>query len=201
MQTYSQQRTQQLVRLALFFALIAIQTWVPFLGNINIPPLSITFVHVTVLVAVLWLGIKEGTMVGAFWGINSWLRALVMPVSPLHQLVLSSPIISVVPRILMPLIIGYLYYYLIKKDARENRWVLAFLGGLGSLLNTLLLLGFIGIFKTSAGIAAMGASSSQALWYILMGIVMTNGVPEAIFSSIVTPILVKALRASQRKRQ
>lgn len=201
MKTYSQVRTTQMVRLALFFALITIQTWVPFLGNINIPPLSITFVHVTVIVAVLWLGTKEGVIVGAVWGLNSWVRSLVMPVSPLHALVLSSPIISVLPRILMPLIIGYVYRHMMNGKTGENHWRLSFLGGLGSLLNTGLLLGFIGLFKTSAGMSVMGATSSQALWYILMGIVLTNGIPEAIFSSIMTPILVRALSVSQGKRK
>lgn len=199
MNTYSKRKTSQLVKLGLFFALVFIQTWVPFLGNINIPPLSITFVHVTVIVATLWLGLKEGVIVGTFWGLNSWLRSVMMPISPLQQFVLSDPLISVLPRILMPLIIGALYYMLSKKQ-QENRLVQVAFGALGAILNTVLLLGFIGLFKADAGMSAMKAESNAALWSVLGGIVVVNGIPEAIFSGLVTPSILTAIKYAIKKR-
>ncbi|HFI0462953.1 TPA: ECF transporter S component [Streptococcus suis] len=198
MKTYASKKTQMLLRLALFMALVAIQTWVPFLGNINIPPLSITFVHVTVIVATLWLGTKAGLVVGGFWGINSWIRSVVMPISPLQQLVLSSPIISVIPRLLMPLIIGLLFHGL-KVETQNKKWVQVLFGALGAILNTVILLGFIGLFKADAGMGAMGAETNAALWMILMGIVTVNGIPEMIFSGLVTPPLLMALKHSRRR--
>lgn len=190
-------RTKELVQLSLLLALILIQTWVPFLGNINIPPLSITFVHVTVIVTTLTLGTREGVIVGTFWGLNSWIRAVIMPISPLHTMVLSNPLISVVPRILMPLIIGKIYEHL-STDKQQSKSVYGILGGLGSLLNTVILLGFIGLFQANSGMAAFGVESHRALWLSLMGIVTANGMPEMIFSAMVTPIVVIALKKTIR---
>lgn len=198
MQTYASHKTRNLLRMALFFALVTIQTWVPFLGNIDTPLLSVTIVHVTVIVATLWLGTKQGLAVGTFWGINSWLRALIMPVSPLQTFVLSSPIISVLPRILMPLIIGSLYHRL-SESQKKSKVIQAIFGALGAALNTIILLGFIGIFKTNAGMTAMNAETSSALWVILMGIVVSNGIPEFIFSGLVTPPILNALKLSRRR--
>ena len=50
----SQNKTNQLVKLSVFVALIIIQSWVPMLGNIPTPVLSITYIHVTVILATLW---------------------------------------------------------------------------------------------------------------------------------------------------
>lgn len=199
MQTYSKSNTSQLVKLGLFFALVFIQTWVPFLGNINTPLLSVTIIHVTVIVATLWLGTKEGILVGTFWGINSWLRAIMMPSSPLQLLVLSSPIVSVLPRFLMPLIIGIIYNHLSEKS-QKSKLTHILLGALGSLLNTAVLLSFIGIFKAGSGMEALGAETTGALWNVLGAIVISNGIPELIFSGLVTPPLLAAVKFGSKRK-
>lgn len=193
MQTYSKTNTSQLVKIGLFFAIVLIQTWVPFLGNINTPFLSITIVHVTVIIATLWLGTKEGILIGGFWGLNSWFRALAMPSSPLQSLVLTSPIVSVLPRILMPLMIGMIFHRLSQKN-QNSKLIQVAMGMLGALLNTAILLGFIGLFKTNSGMEALGVTTGGALWNVLGGIVVTNGVPEFIFAGLVTPPLLAALK-------
>lgn len=197
--TYSNSKTSNIVKLGLFFALVFIQTWVPFLGNINTPLLSVTIVHVTVIVATLWLGIKEGVLVGTFWGINSWLRALIMPNSLMAAMVFNSPVISVLPRFLMPLIIGAIYYNLNKK-MQNSKIVHILLGALGSLLNTAIVLGFIGLFRVQGGMEALGAETSAHLWKVLWAIVLSNGVPEFLFSGIVTPPLLAAVKYSSRRK-
>nr|WP_276934297.1 ECF transporter S component [Globicatella sulfidifaciens] len=197
--TYSNSKTGDIVKLGLFFALVFIQTWVPFLGNINTPLLSVTIVHVTVIVATLWLGIKEGVLVGTFWGINSWLRALIMPNSLMAAMVFNSPIISVLPRFLMPLIIGAIYYNL-SKNLQNSKMVHILLGALGSLLNTAIVLGFIGLFRANGAMQALGADTSAHLWKVLWGIVISNGVPEFLFSGIVTPPLLAAVKYSSRRK-
>ncbi|MGX7100027.1 ECF transporter S component [Globicatella sanguinis] len=197
--TYSNSKTGNIVKLGLFFALVFIQTWVPFLGNINTPLLSVTIVHVTVIIATLWLGIKEGVLVGTFWGINSWLRALIMPNSLMAAMVFNSPIISVLPRFLMPLIIGAIYYNL-SKNLQNSKMVHILLGALGSLLNTAIVLGFIGLFRVNGGMQALGADTSAHLWKVLWGIVISNGVPEFLFSGIVTPPLLAAVKYSSRRK-
>lgn len=188
---YSTNKTKRLVQLGLFLALIILQTWVPMLGNINIPPLSITFIHVTVIVATLWLGTYEGMVVGLMWGLNSLLRAYIQPVSPMHVLVFISPFVSVLPRVLMPFVIGHIAQFLRSKNISKTL-IGTISGGLGSLLNTIFVLGAIALFK-QADYLSIKEIAQPELWAVLGGIVVTNGVPEAIAASIMTPAIYRAL--------
>ncbi|MGX7109691.1 ECF transporter S component [Facklamia miroungae] len=183
-------KTKRLVILSIFMAIILLQTWVPFLGYIAIPPLNITIIHVTVIVATLWLGTKDGFIIGAFWGLNSLIRAYVMPTSPMYVYVFSSPLVSLLPRMIMPLIVGWFAKQTQSKLKDRLRYMLA--GGLGSLLNTIFVLGAIGLFK-QAEYAQISGANLDTLWQVLGGIVLVNGVPEMIFSILVTPILINAL--------
>ena len=184
------QKTRHLVYLSAFMAIILLQNWVPLLGYVAIPPLNITIIHVTVIIATLWLGTRDGFIIGSFWGLNSLIRSYVMPTSPMYVYVFSSPLISLIPRMLMPLIVGLLAHVYLKKLNPRIRHMVA--GGLGSLLNTVLVLGSIGLFKRSE-YAQIAGANLEGLWQVLGGIILVNGVPEMIFSIIVTPMIMLAL--------
>ncbi|MGX7144358.1 ECF transporter S component [Facklamia languida] len=183
-------RTLSLVHLGLFFGIILLQTWVPFLGYIAIPPLNITIIHVTVMIATLYLGIREGFLVGTFWGLNSLLRAYLMPTSPMYVYVFSSPLVSLLPRMIMPLLVGWFYHH--GSSHLSHQWRLRLSGLMGSLLNTILVLGSIAIFKRAEYLQIQGADLN-GLWKVLGGIILVNGIPEAIFAAMATPIIIKAL--------
>ncbi|WP_164470891.1 ECF transporter S component [Vaginisenegalia massiliensis] len=192
--------TQRLVTLSVLIAIIILQTWVPFLGNINIPPFSITFIHVTVIVTTLWLGTKEGMIIGLVWGLNSLARSLIMPVSPLHLLIFSSPLVSVLPRVLMPLVVGGVAMAFHRKPNLHKAEGLV-CGMLGSLLNTVFVLGAMALFKQSAFMQMKGVTDTAALWKLLGGIVVANGIPEMIVAGLVTPILLLALRTKFNRQK
>lgn len=197
MTSYSNNRTKEMVRISLFSAIIILQSWIPFLGNITIPlyPLAITFIHVTVIVATLYLGTKAGVIVGGVWGINSLIRAYVMPTSPMYLFVFNSPFVTILPRLLMPLIVGFISNYILKKITSER--VNAMISGvLGSLLNTVLVLGAIVVFRRNEYLSIQDASM-ETLWTILGGIVLANGVPEMILAGILVPIILFALKGSK----
>ena len=63
---------------------------------------------------------------------------------------------------------------------------------MGSLLNTILVLGSIAIFKRAEYLQIQGADLN-GLWKVLGGIILVNGIPEAIFAAMATPIIIKAL--------
>ena len=182
----SQNKTNQLVKLSVFVALIIIQSWVPMLGNIPTPVLSITYIHVTVILATLWLGWKEGVLVGTAWGLNSWIRALTAPVSPINAQVLSDVMVSVLPRMLMPLILAGLIV-VFKSWSKNPRLVGALAGFSGSFLNTFLVLGAMVLFKQEAYMTIQGVDQT-GLWKLLGGIIATNGILEAFVAAILTPI-------------
>ena len=196
----SQNKTNQLVKLSVFVALIIIQSWVPMLGNIPTPVLSITYIHVTVILATLWLGWKEGVLVGAAWGLNSWIRALTAPVSPINAQVLSDVMVSVLPRMLMPLILAGLIV-VFKSWSKNPRLVGAMAGFSGSFLNTFLVLGAMVLFKQEAYMTIQGVDQT-GLWKLLGGIIATNGILEAFVAAILTPIFYQVtLQLAKRQRQ
>ena len=180
----SQNKTNQLVKLSVFVALIIIQSWVPMLGNIPTPVLSITYIHVTVILATLWLGWKEGVLVGTAWGLNSWIRALTAPVSPINAQVLSDVMVSVLPRMLMPLILAGLIV-VFKSWSKNPRLVGALAGFSGSFLNTFLVLGAIVLFKQEVYMTIKGVDQT-GLWQLLGGIFGAIYVVSVI---IVMPVL------------
>ncbi|MFC2702925.1 MAG: ECF transporter S component [Abiotrophia defectiva] len=196
----SQNKTNQLVKLSVFVAIIIIQSWVPMLGNIPTPVLSITYIHVTVILATLWLGWKEGVLVGAAWGLNSWIRALTAPVSPINAQVLSDVMVSVLPRMLMPLILAGLIV-VFKSWSKNPRLVGALAGFSGSFLNTFLVLGAIVLFKQEVYMTIKGVDQT-GLWKLLGGIIATNGILEAFVAAILTPIFYQVtLQLAKRQGQ
>jgi len=196
----SQNKTNQLVKLSVFVALIIIQSWVPMLGNIPTPVLSITYIHVTVILATLWLGWKEGVLVGTAWGLNSWIRALTAPVSPINAQVLSDVMVSVLPRMLMPLILAGLIV-VFKSWSKNPRLVGALAGFSGSFLNTFLVLGAMVLFKQEAYMTINGVDQT-GLWRLLGGIIATNGILEAFVAAILTPIFYQVtLQLAKRQGQ
>ena len=196
----SQNKTNQLVKLSVFVALIIIQSWVPMLGNIPTPVLSITYIHVTVILATLWLGWKEGVLVGTAWGLNSWIRALTAPVSPINAQVLSDVMVSVLPRMLMPLILSGLIV-VFKSWSKNPRLVGALAGFSGSFLNTFLVLGAIVLFKQEVYMTIKGVDQT-GLWQLLGGIIATNGILEAFVAAILTPIFYQVtLQLAKRQGQ
>ncbi len=190
MNSYRNKKTRLMVLVAIFSAIIILQTWVPFLGYISLPTLSLTIVHVTVIVVTILLGTKAGVIIGGVWGLNSLLRA-VMIGNPLERLIFMSPLNSVVPRLLMPLCVGLLNQWLTKRNI-STKFRAAILGFIGSLLNTVFVLGAIGLFSADNYLKLVGMEGQSNIWAVLMTVVTVNGIPEAILSTFLVPILVTA---------
>lgn len=187
-------KTFRLVIRGIFLAIIIVQAMVPFLGYIPLGFISLTIIHITVIVAAIVLGTKDGVLVGLFWGLATMVRAFAAPTSPLDTLVFTNPIISVLPRMLVGLVAGITFHQVYK---RKNSIVAGSVvsGILGSLTNTILVLGLMGLLYSSATAQMYGVESS-ALLVTLMGVVVTNGIPEAIGAAVITPLIAKALFAA-----
>ncbi|XJS11596.1 ECF transporter S component [Aerococcaceae bacterium WGS1372] len=195
MNSYSNNNARRLVTLSLFTAIIILQSWVPFLGFINIGPIAMTIIPITVILGTLWLGISDGVILGFIFGLNSLVRAWLIG-NPIERMIFTSPLVSVLPRILMPLVTGILIKYFLDKLSNTTKAALA--GFIGSLLNTLLVLTSIGLFKPTEYISAIEGASTSQLWTILLGVVTANGIPEAIIATIITPIIYVGVKKSRR---
>lgn len=176
--------------LALFGTIVIVQNLVPILGNIPIGPLSITLIHITVIVAAIVLGPVQGMVVGGIWGMITFIRAFIWPTSPLAVICFTNPLISVLPRILVGAVAGYGFLWLKKHLSVRKAMMIAAM--LGSMTNTLLVLGQIYLFYHDQAPRLYSVDVHQLLPY-LIGVVGTNGIPEMLLAGITVPLISMAL--------
>ena len=173
--------------IALFCAIIIVQNFVPFFGYIPVGPLNLTTIHVTVIIAAIVLGPRDGAIIGGVWGLITFIRAYVWPTSPLATIVFVNPLVSVVPRILIGVVAGYAFIFLRNKIKKVPAMCVASILGLIYLL-----------YRGQS--QALYSLDVKALLPYLLGVIGTNGVPEAILAGIVGPaISVPLLSRLERK--
>lgn len=184
------QKIRRITFLSIFVTIIIMQNLVPFLGNIPLGPLSITLMHITVIVAAIVLGPKPGMIIGLVWGLITFIRAFVWPTSPLAAICFTNPLISVLPRVLVGVVAGY--GYLALKNHLEDKVAMMIAAGAGSVTNTFLVLGQIYLFYHNQAPQLYAVNVKELLPY-LMGVVGTNGIPEMIAAMITVPLIASVL--------
>ncbi|WP_311407465.1 ECF transporter S component [Liquorilactobacillus uvarum] len=178
-------------------AIIIVQSLFPMLGYVPIGLINLTTIHITVIIVGILFGTFEGTVAGTTWGVFSFINAWTRPTSLVQTLVFTNPLVSIVPRI----IVGLLAAVIFKRLSHFSLVVRSIITALiCSMLNTLLVLGTIYIgFRTPAVAHAYGLKDADLLGKLLLGVVGTNGIPEAILAGIVVPIIVKSLSVILKK--
>ncbi len=171
-----QDRTRKLVITGVMGAisvLLGVTHWgfIPWFGGV-----SLTIMHVPVIIAAVLEGPIVGAGVGLIFGIFSMIQAAIAPNSPADTW-FTNPLLAVLPR----LIIGPISYFVWKALKRVPVVGLIAAGIAGSLTNTILVLGVIGF---------MGLLP----WVVLGGIVVSNGLLEAGVSAFITLVVVAAWR-------
>jgi len=151
------------------------------LGFIPIGPLNLTIMHIPVIIGAVLEGPLVGIIVGLIFGVTSLLRAITMPT--ITNFALINPLVSILPRVLIGIVAYYVYKLTIKltKNALASGWIT---GVIGSLVNTVGVLGMTYILYGARYAEALGKSASSAKTLILT-LIATNGVPEAIVGGFV----------------
>lgn len=172
----SQDRTRKLVITGVMGAiaiLLGITRWgfIPWFGGV-----SLTIMHVPVIIGAVLEGPIVGLGVGLIFGVFSMIQAAIAPNSPADTW-FTNPLLAVLPR----LFIGPLAYLVWKALQRIPVVGLIAAGVVGSLTNTILVLGVIGLL-------------GYLPWVVLGGIVVSNGLLEAGVSALITLVVVAAWR-------
>lgn len=197
-------RTRHMVTLSLFSAIIVVLAFTP-LGSIPLSPtVGATTVHIPVIVGAILLGPWDGLFLGAVMGVVSLVHNTMMPMpisfvfSPFLPLgSWKSAVIAIVPRMCIGLAAALVFRLFSKWDkTRLGAGVAA--GLVGSITNTVLVLG--GIYWLFGGAyAAKMNIAAGTLGGVLMGVVATNGVPEAIVAAVISTAAAKALSGVGRR--
>ena len=201
------QTTQSLVLTAMFMGIMLLMYLFPFLGFIPLGPINATTMHIPVIIGSLVLGWKKGAVLGGFFGILSMIRSTtqITVTSFIFSPVVSgdwrSVVIALVPRILIG-VVPYFVYHFLKKFAKgqttRKSVSLLVAGFCGSLTNTLLVMNLIYFLFGSDYAAAIG-QTSDALYGVILGIIFTSGVPEALVASIATAAITSVLFRVQHR--
>ncbi len=193
-------KTKKLVLFAMFVAIIGILFITP-LGMIPLGAINATTMHIPVIVGAIIMGPKFGAALGGVFGLASFLKASfapmatsfafspLVPVPGLGRGSLWALVIAFVPRILIG-IVSY-YIYAIVKKASKNETVAMGVGAFaGSLTNTVLVMGLIGMIFADDYAGVVG----KAFSLILRSTVVVNGIPEALVAVIISVAVCKAVK-------
>ena len=151
------------------------------LGFIPIGPTNATIMHIPVIIGAIVEGPLVGITVGFIFGATSLLKALTMPT--ITSFAFINPLVSILPRMLIGVIAYYVYKLTIKftKNVFVSGWIT---GVVGSLVNTVGVLGMIYILYGARYAEALGESASAAKTLILT-LGATSGIPGAIVGGFV----------------
>ena len=160
------------------------------LGFIPIGPTKATIMHIPVIIGAIMEGPIVGAAIGLIFGLTSLTQAITNPT--ITSFAFINPLVSVLPRILIGIASYYVYAGLMKTS--KNKGLAAIItGAVGSLTNTIGVLGMIYILYAAEFVKRLGGDVSSA-GAIILGIGTTNGIPEAIVSALVVTGVVKALK-------
>lgn len=190
--------TKKMTELALLTAIVLLMAFTP-IGYIKTFGLEITLIVIPVVVGAITLGPAGGAILGAVFGITSFVRCFGM--DPFGTTLFSiNPFgtffTCIVTRTLMGFLTGVLYQALRKKALSKASAAIASLAG--PLLNTILFMGSLVLFfyKTDyiQGFAnTLGVSNPFAFVLAFVGI---NGVVEIAVCLILGTAISKALQAA-----
>ena len=177
---------------AMFIALIVIMTFVPYVGFIPIPVLgiSITIIHVVVLIGAMIFGWKSGLLLGTVFGICSLLKALSYPGTIDYLFV--NPLVSVLPRLLFGLLSGIVFDLIRKIKNQYSLFALfCIASGAMTFIHSFLTLSCLYLFSFDKELLINNGVTSYG--QLIAGIFAVNAILEIVLAIVVTPSLSLAL--------
>ena len=187
--------TKWLVRMGVLIAIIVLMSFTP-IGYLKVGAVEITFIMIPVIIGAVTLGAKSGAILGAVFGITSFIQCF--GASPFGAALLSinwifTLLTCMVPRILMGWLTGVIFSALYKRDKTKGH-VLSFIVAsiAAPIMNTVLFVLFvIVLFGSTEYIIEMQAGRNLlafVAWFV--GI---NGAVEAAVSFLVGGSVSKAI--------
>ena len=201
------------VLLALFTAIVFVLGLTP-LGMVPLGLIKATTLHIPVIIGCLLLGPRYGAVLGAMFGLVSFLSNTMSPavlsfaftpLVPVPGTPNGSPlslVICFVPRILVGVVPWFVYrglQKLMKESSRGEVLSMAIAGAVGAVLNTALVMSLI-YFLFRDAYASVNGIPVEAVAGVVLGVVGTNGVAETALAAVLTPAIGKILLSLKRRR-
>lgn len=193
--------TRWLTSVALMAAVVILLANTP-LGMIQLPIIKATTVHIPVIIGAILLGPMAGAILGAVFGVCSLISNTMAPTllsfafSPFMSMTgivgaVKAVWISVGCRMMIGIIAGW-FWILMKKCKVNHLVALPVTGFLGSMVNTVFVMGSI-YFLLAGEYAQVKNVGVEAVFGLVMGTVTASGIPEAIAAAILVAVIGKVL--------
>lgn len=198
----TQKDTRWLTGVALMAAIVVLLANTP-LGMIQLPIIKATTVHIPVIIGAVMFGPAAGAFLGFVFGICSMISNTMAPsllsfaFSPFMSTTgivgaLKAVWISVGCRMLIGVVSGWLW--IIMRKGKVNRHLaLALTGFIGSMTNTITVMGSIFFLLANEYASARNVAGTKAVFGLIMVTVTSSGVPEAIAAMILVEVIGSAL--------
>lgn len=185
---------RKMTMIGVLSAISIVMSMVPGIGYIPIGPTNATIMHIPVIIGSIIEGPVVGAIIGFIFGFTSLLKALTQPT--ITSFAFINPLVSILPRVLIGILAYYIYNLVMKLTKKESVSGLV-AGGLGSIINTVGVLGMIYILygERFARASEAGASAGEFIFTLAA----VNGVPEAIVGALVVSPIVIALKKVIKK--
>ncbi|MCI6376413.1 MAG: ECF transporter S component [Clostridiales bacterium] len=203
---------RKMVTAAMLGAVTAVLAFTP-IGMIPLPPplLHATTVHLPVILAALVEGPLVGLFVGLVFGVCSFINAWSSGAVGL-TLFFRNPLISIVPRMVVPLValgVYLLWKKLVRPSAVSDKLGAAVASAFGSLANTVLCLGTLLVIygadltallneMVAAGGVEAAYMNNAGTW-LVAAVGLPNGIGEAIVAAVIVPVIKAAVEAVTRR--
>ena len=189
----STSKTRQLTQLSLLIALEAVMAFTP-LGFIMIPPISITILHIPVIIGAILMGPTYGGILGGAFGVLSMIKATFFAASPADLLFspfasgapVQSAVMCIVPRILLGVAAALLYQLL--RQVTKDIAAMAVSCILATLLHSVMVLGAMWLFF-----------QAMPLRDVFVTVASLNCIVEMLAAGVVCTAVCKPLMAYLRK--
>ena len=164
------------------------------LGFIPVGVTKATIMHIPVIIAAIIEGPFVGLLVGLIFGIFSLIQSFTSP-TPV-SFVFWNPLVSILPRMLIG-VVSYYFYTFIKGIFKNETIAVGLTGAIGTLTNTIGVLTMIYVLYGIEFVKAIGGDINT-VGKIILGIGVTNGIPEMLVAIVIVTGVVKGLKLTKK---
>lgn len=192
-------KPKELTLMGLLTAVLLVMSFTP-IGFLTIGPLAITLNMIPVAIGAVALGPKGGAILGAVFGITSFLQCIgIGGTSPMGVILFEiNPVLAFVQRFLPRLIMGILtaYIYKLVKKAMGAGVASYASGFFAAFLNTLLFMSLLVLLFGNTDYMQELMNGKNVIVFICT-FVGINAVFEMLVSTVLTGVIVKALEKAR----
>lgn len=183
---------------AIFIALLLVMTFVPSMGFIAITPfLSLTLMHLPVLLGASLFGWRKGLLYGFAFGVSSYVNALT---GTGFNALFAYPWVAIPPRAIFGLLAGIVFSLIGKLNKTGIKGIYLTLACFGlTILHTILVFGDLFLFHYDTVAGLMFSDQAIAARLTFAAIIGLGMLGEALLAAVVIPPLQIAVTKAAPK--